>query len=35
MPRHRGCNKLTSPELMQQVLQENKDLVRDFLDYLK
>lgn len=35
MPRKTKQNDITSPELLEQVCQENKDLVRDFLDYLK
>lgn len=35
MPRKTKQNDITSPELLEQVCQENKELLRDFLDYLK
>ena len=35
MPRKTTMNKLTSPELLAQVNQENIRLKEDFLDYLR
>ena len=28
-------NNITSPELVEQIFQENKDLMNDFLEYLQ
>jgi len=35
MPRKTVYNNITSPELIQQVSKENKELMNEFIDYLK
>jgi|LSQX01.2.fsa_nt_gb integrase len=35
MPRKTVYNNITSPELIQQVSKENKELINEFIDYLK
>lgn len=35
MPRKTQYNKITSPEILEQVCKENKEIKRDFLTYLK
>lgn len=35
MPRKTQMNEITSPELISQILPENRILLKDFMDYLR